>query len=90
MPPLSIFVACESKSNLTIFPTSLMNKLLFRDISCNFLIMVLIKIVPLSLSSNKLGNNCNCDTNLLMPLLSLLISNKKVISSNWLANNNNF
>ena len=73
------------KSNLTIFPTSLV----FRDISCNFLIMALITIMPLSLSSNKLGNNFNCDTNLLMPKASLLISNKKVLSCNWLVTNNN-
>ena len=67
MPPLLAFVACESKNNLKIFPFSLIKKLLFRYISCNFLIMVFIIIVSLSLSSNKLGNNLNCDTNLLMP-----------------------
>ena len=70
---LSAFVACESKSDITIFPTSLMNKLLFRYISCSFLIMVLITTVSLSLSSNKLGNNFNYDTSLLMPMLLLLI-----------------
>ena len=37
----------------------------------------LITIVSLSLSSNKLGNNFNCDSNLLMAMSSLLISNKK-------------
>ena len=31
----------------------------------------------ITLSSNKLGNNFNCDTNLLMTMSSLLISNKK-------------
>ena len=51
--------------------------------------MALITIMPLSLSSNKLGNNFNCDTNLLMPKASLLISNKKVLSCNWLVTNNN-
>ena len=39
--------------------------------------MVLITIVSLSLSSIKLGNNFNCDSNLLMTVSSLLISNKK-------------
>ena len=71
MPSLLAFVACESKNNLKIFPFSLIKKLLFRYISCNFLIMVFIIIVSLSLSSNKLGNNLNCDTNLLMPTCSL-------------------
>ena len=89
-PSLSGFVACETKSKLTVFPTSLIKKLLFRDISCNFLIMVLITIRSLSLSSNRLGNNFNCDTNLLMPTSSLIISCKKVLSCNWLATNNNF
>ena len=84
------FGAFESKSSLTIFPTSLNKKLLFRDICWKFLIMVLITIVSLSLSSNKLGNNFNCDTNLLIPMSSLLILNKKVLSCNWLATNNNF
>ena len=65
-------------------------KRLFRDISCNFLIMVLISILSLSLSSNKLHNSFNCYTNLLMPMSSLLISNEKVLSGNWLATNNNF
>ena len=41
------------------------------------MIMVLITIVSLSLSSIKLGNNFNCDSNLLMTVSSLLISNKK-------------
>ena len=70
-------VACESKKNLTIFPTSAIKKLLFPHISGNFLIMVLVTIVSLSLSSIKLGNNFNCDTNLLMTMSSSLISNKK-------------
>ena len=39
--------------------------------------MVLITIVPLSLSPNKLDNNFDCDTNLMMPKSSLLISKKK-------------
>ena len=83
-------MACESKSNLTICPTSLMNKLLFRDISCSFLIIVLIVTVSLSLSSNKLGNNFNnCDNNLLMPMPLLLIF-KKALSCNWLDTTNNF
>ena len=30
------FVACESKSNYTIFFTSLIKKRLFRDVSLNF------------------------------------------------------
>ena len=85
MASLSAFVTCESKSNLTIL---LIRKLLFRDISCNFLIMVLITIASLSLSSNKLGNNVN--NNLLMPLSLLLIWNRKVLSCNCLAANNNF
>ena len=38
-----------------------------------FLIMVLTIIVSSSLNSNKLGNNSNCDANLLMPMSSLLI-----------------
>ena len=41
------------------------------------MIMVLITIVSLSLSSIKLGNSFNCDSNLLMTMSSLLISNKK-------------
>ena len=52
--------------------------------------MVLISIVLWSLSSNKLGNNFKCDTNLLMPMLSLLISNKKFFLCNWLASKNSF
>ena len=87
---LSAFMACESKSDLTIFPTLLVNKLLFRDISYNFLMMVLITTVPLSVSSNKLGNNFNCNTNLLMPTSLLLIVLKKVLSCDWFATNNNF
>ena len=83
MSTLSTFVACESKSNLTIFSASLTKKCLFYDISCSFLIMVLISIVPLSFSSNKLGNNFNCDSNLLIPMSLLLISSKKVLSCNW-------
>ena len=52
----SAFVACKVKVNLTIFSTSFSKKRLFRDISCNFLIRVLIPIVSLSFSSNKLHN----------------------------------
>ena len=48
------FVACESKSNYTIFSTSLIKKHLFRDIFFNFQIIVLISIVSSYLSSNKL------------------------------------
>ena len=70
------------KKTITIFHTSFNKKLLFRHISWNFLIMELIKIVSSSLSSNKLGNNFNCDTNLLMVMSSLLISNKQ---KNYLA-----
>ena len=65
--------------NHTIFRASHIKKLLFRHISGNFLIMVVITIVSLSLSSIKLGNNFNCDTNLLMTMSSLSISNKKKI-----------
>ena len=36
------------------------------------------------------GNNFNCDINLLVPMSSLLISNRKVLSCYWLATNNNF
>ena len=46
---LTAFVACESKSNLIILPTSLSKKRLFRDICCNLLIMVLMSIASLSL-----------------------------------------
>ena len=35
LPPMG-FVACESKSNCTIFLTSLIKKRLFRDIPFNF------------------------------------------------------
>ena len=52
--------------------------------------MVLVLIVSLSFSSNKVGNNFSCDTNLLMPMSSLLFSNKILLSCNWLATNNNF
>ena len=41
------------------------------------MIMVLITIASLFLSSIKLGNSFNCDSNLLMTMSSLLISNKK-------------
>ena len=43
-----------------------------------------------SLSSNNLGHNFDCDTNLLMPMSSLLISNKKIKSCSWFGTNNNF
>ena len=79
MPSLSEFVAFESKSNLTIFSISLMKKCLFGDISCRFLIMLLVSIVSLSLGSNKFGNNSNCDTNLLTPMPLLLISKESTI-----------
>ena len=42
IPSLWAFVSLESKSNFTIFPTSLIKKSQFRDISCNFLIMMFI------------------------------------------------
>ena len=71
-----------------MFPTSLINKLLFLNKS--FLIMLLITIDSFSLSSNKLGNNFDCGSNLLLPMSSLLISSKKVLSYNCLAANNNF
>ena len=90
IPSLSVFVACESKSNLTIFSTLVIKKCLCRDISCNFLIMVLISFVSLSLSSNKLVNNFNCGTRLLMPTSSLLNSNKKVLSCKWLTTSDKF
>ena len=51
------------------------------------LIMVLISVVS---SSNKLGNNFNCDTNLLKSMPSLQISNKEVLSCKWLPTNNSF
>ena len=60
MPSLSAFVAYESRTDLTIFPISLMNKLLFRDISCNFLVMGVITTVSLSLSSKILIYWCQC------------------------------
>ena len=108
---LLAIAAWESKSNLTIFPTLLIKKLLFRDISSNFLLIVLITILSLSLtlsfcsanqwtgfymkaasvmkglSSKKLDYDFDCDTNLLIPMSSLLIYIKKVL---WLATNNNF
>ena len=90
MPSLSSFVVSESKSNLTIFPISLFKNLLFCDISCNFLLMVLIKIVSFFPGSNKLANSFNCDPGLQMPMSSLFISNKKVLSCNWLSTNINF
>ena len=83
-------MACESKKNLTIFPTSLIKKLLFRHISGNFLIMLLITIVSLSLSSNKLG-----DTNLTViriywwQFFRCRYQIKKK-TCNWLATYNNF
>ena len=43
-----------------------------------------------SFSSNNLDNNFGCDTNLLMLMSSLLITNKKVLSCSWLGTNNNF
>ena len=36
----------------------------------------------------KLGNNFNCDFNLLMAMSLLLITNRKWLSGNWLATNN--
>ena len=44
--------------------------------------------ISVPLSSNKLGNIFNCDTNLLMPMSSQLFSNKGVLSCNFLATNN--
>ena len=76
------FTACKSKSNVKIFAPSLIKKRLFCDICCKLLII--------SLSSNKLGNIFNCDINLLMPISSQLFSNKRVLSCNFLATNNNF
>ena len=52
--------------------------------------MVLLAIASLSLSSNKLGNNLNCDTNLPIAMLSLLTSNKKVPSCSCFATNKIF
>ena len=72
------------KKNLTIFPTSPIKNFLFRHVAGNFLIMLLITTVSLSLSSNKLGISFNCDTNLLMKISSLLISNKKNLAIGWL------
>ena len=88
MPSLSAFVACESKTNLTIVPTSLMSKLLFRDIS-TFLTMVFITTALLPLNTNKFGNNFNCHSNLLMPMILVLLS-KKVLFCNWLATDKTF
>ena len=42
MPSLSAFVDCELKNKLIIFPTSLIKKLLFHDISCNFLFFLIL------------------------------------------------
>ena len=50
IPSISAFVACESKSNHTIFPASLIKLLLL------YLAILLTTIVSLSLSSNKLGS----------------------------------
>ena len=50
-----------------------------------FSVMVLITILSFILCSNKLGNNFNSDTNLVMLTFSLLVSNEKVLSCNWLA-----
>ena len=51
--------------------------------------MVLVTTVPLSLSSNKLDNNFNyhkfTDANVVL----FFFFKKKVLSSNWLATNNN-
>ena len=78
------------KVNITLqsFLLHLFNKLPIRDIF--FLLMVLLAIVSLSLSSNKLANNFNYDTNLLIAVISLLISNRKVLTCSCLATNNNF
>ena len=67
------------KTTLQSFLLHFMNKILFRDISCNFLMMLLITTVLLSLSSNKLDNNFNRDTHLLMPMPLLLIKKKSAI-----------
>ena len=66
-------MVCESKKktyNLSYFT--------YKEASISshlglFLTMVLITIVSLSLSVNKRGNHITCDTNLLMPMSSLLI-----------------
>ena len=47
-------------------------------------------IESFSLSLNKLDNNFDCDTNLLMAMSSLLILNKKILSWNRLGTDNNF
>ena len=52
--------------------------------------IVLIATVALPLSSNKLGKNVNCDTNLLMSMSLLLIFLKKVLYCNLLATKNHF
>ena len=57
---------------------AIFKKLLFRHISGNFLIILLITISLLSLSSNKLGNNFYEGINLMMTMSSLLISNNKI------------
>ena len=59
-------------------------------LATDFLIIVLITIVLSCLSLNKLANNFNCDANLLVPMPSLLISNKKVLSYHWFATDDNF
>ena len=65
IPSLSAFVSLESKSNFTIFPTSLIKKSQFRDISCNFLIMMFITIVSF---------NCNINRGFLVYMFSLRFS----------------
>ena len=46
--------------------------------------------ISVPFSSNKLDNIFNCDANLQMPMSSQLFSNKRVLSCNFLATNNNF
>ena len=70
------------KVKVTLKSLLLHFKRLFCDICCNLLII--------SLSSKKLGNIFNCDINLLVPISSQLFSNKRVLSCNFLATNNNF
>ena len=69
MLSVSAFVNCDGKSNLTIFPTSLIKKLLFRGITCNFLITVLITIVSLSLKSDSHVSENFCQIKKLSPAL---------------------
>ena len=84
------FTLVKVKVSLQSFLLHLLRSVYF-VICCNLLIMVLIAIVSFTLSSNKLGNIFNCDTNLLLPLSWQLLSNKKVLSWNCLAaTNNNF